>query len=93
VHVGERLGPKTQSLVDPPILLRDRAGLIQKAEIRPFDVEAERGDGALVRRKGLEDAGKQELDRAGLGGEAGDPGDDQVGGLGSEEKVAVEVDR
>ena len=69
------------------------AGLIEEAEVGTLHVEAERRDAALVRGKGLEDAAQQELDRAGLGGEAGDAGDVEVRRLGAEQEVAVEVDR
>ena len=93
LHVGERLGAQTQLLVQPPVVLRERRRLIQEAEVRSLDVEADGGHRSLVRGKGLEDARQEELDGARLCREAGYAGDVEVGRLRSQEKVTVEIDR
>jgi len=49
-----------------PIFVAQVARLIEKAEIGALDVEADRGDAALVRWKVRDDRGEQELDRARL---------------------------
>ncbi len=92
VHVGERLRPEAESGVLPAVLLAQEGGLIEKAEVGAFHVEAERRDAALVAGEGLEDAAQQEFHRAGLRGETRDPRDVEVRGLGAEQEVAVQVD-
>ena len=57
-HVGERLGREAEPLVEPPILVGERAGLVEEAEVGALHVEADRRDGALLRGKGLEDAAR-----------------------------------
>ena len=90
--VGEWLGTEAEARVLPAILVGERPGLIEKAEVGPLHVEAEGGHRALMARERLEDAAQQELDRAGLGRQSRYAGDVEVRGLGPEEKIAIEVD-
>jgi len=46
------------------IFVAQIAGLIEKAEIRPFHIEADGSDAAFVRREMREDRPEQEFDRA-----------------------------
>src|SRR2546426_967610 len=82
-----------RSLVTAAIRVVERAGAIEEAEVRPFHVEAQGGDPALVRREVLKDGREQELDRARLGREPRNTGDVEVRGFGAEQEVGVEIDR
>ena len=93
VHVRERLGTQTQLLVESKIFLGEHSGLIEEAEIRPLHIEADGGHRPFMRRKRLENARQQELDRARLGRKAGDTRDVEMGSLRSEQKVTIEVHR
>ena len=75
------------------VTLGDLARLVEEAEVGTLHVEADRGDGAAMRREGLEDAREQELDGAGLGGQARDAGDVEVRRLGAEQEVGIEQHR
>ena len=92
VRVAEGLGTEAQAGILPSVFVGQRGGLVEEAEVGSFDVEAEGRDASLVPREGLEDAAKQELDRAGLGGEPGHAGDVEMRGLRAEQEVAVHID-
>ena len=92
-HPLERRRRHTQPLVALPIFVAQITGLVEEAEIGPLDVEAQRGDAALVGREVREDRAQQEFDRARLGREAGHTGDVQVRGFGTEQEIGVEVNR
>src|SRR6266700_4609016 len=88
----ERLGWHLEPLVAVPVFLGQIARLIEEAEVRPFDVEADRGDTTLVRWKVREDRREQELDGAGLRREPRDARDVEMRGFGAKQEVGVEVD-
>ena len=90
-HALERPRLDAEALVAPPVLVVEVAWLIQEAEVRSLHVEAHGRDLALVRREVLEDGGEEELHRARLGGETGDPGEVQVRGFRAEQEIGVEV--
>jgi hypothetical protein len=50
-----------------PVLVAQITRLVEEAQIRAFDVEADRRDAPLVGRKVREDRREQKLDGAGLG--------------------------
>ena len=89
----ERLRRDAQPLVAAAIRVVERARAIEEAEVRPFYVEAQGGDPALMGREVLEDGREQELNCARLGREPRDTGDVQVRGFGAEQEVGVEIDR
>src|SRR5262249_15143795 len=65
-HALERLRGDAEAFVAIPVFMTEIAGLIEKAQIRTFDVEADGRDAALVRREVREDGREQELHGAGL---------------------------
>ena len=93
VDVAERLRRHAKPGVEPAVLFPQLGRLVEEAEVGTLHVEADRGDPSLSGGEPLEDAGEQELDRAGLGGEAGDAGDVEVRRLRAEEEIGVGVDR
>ncbi len=80
-----------QSLVAPAILLLERAGPIEEAEVGSLHVEAHRGHATLVGREMLEDGRQQELHGARLGGEPRDARDVQVRRFRAEQEVGVDI--
>ena len=88
----EGLGQHAEPLVTTPVFIPEGAGAVEKAEVGTLHVEAHRRDLALVRREVLEDGGEQELDRERLGGEPRDARDVEVGRLGTEQEVGIEID-
>ncbi len=90
-YAPERGRLDAQSLVAPAILLLERAGPIEEAEVGSLHVEAHRGHATLVGREMLEDGGQQELHGARLGGEPRDARDVQVRRFRAEQEVGVDI--
>src|SRR3989442_12521963 len=80
LHALERRGQHAETGVAMPVLLAQLAGLIEKAEIGAFDVEADRLHATVVLVEVREDGREQELDRAGLSPVGLHPWDVDVGG-------------
>ena len=90
-HPAERLRLDAQALVAPAVLVLQRAGPIEEAQVGALHVEAHRAHATLVGREMLEDGGQQELHGARLGGEPRDARDVQVRRFRAEQEVRVDV--
>jgi len=53
-HELERLRPDAEALVATAVLVVERAGLVEEAQVRSLNVEAHGGDAPLMERKVLE---------------------------------------
>ena len=91
-HPRERLRHDPESRVAALVRFVEHTRLIEKAEIGAFHVEAHGRHATLVGGKVLEDGPQQELDGARLRREPRDAGDIEMGRLGAEQEVGVEVD-
>ena len=93
LHPLERLRGHRKPFVAVAVLLAQVAGLIEKTEIRSFDIEADSGDAALVRWEMRKNRREQKLDRARLGRESRHARDVEVRRFGTHQKIGVEIDR
>jgi hypothetical protein len=93
LHVLEGFWGEAEAGVLAKVFSAQVGRLVEKTEVGAFYIEADRGHSPPMRGEALKNAAQQKLDRTGLGREPGHPGDIEMGGLGTQKKIAVEIYR